>query len=82
MGSYFFGHAKNTTTIMEGVWINMFKTKSKKMREVVERQLWLIDSQLKKYNDELDHTGVVYQTRIAQKVTVEEILRAFDNIES
>ena len=60
----------------------MFKTKSKKMREVVERQLYLIEFQLKIFNDKLDQTGVVYQTLIAQKVTVEEILRSFDKIES
>ena len=45
----------------------MFKTKSKKMREVVERQLYLIEFQLKIFNDKLDQTGVVYQTLIAQK---------------
>ena len=52
------------------------------MREVVEIKLRSINSSLKTLNDEADRAGVLYQTRIAQKVIVEEILRAFDNIES
>lgn len=58
----------------------MFKTKSKKMREVVERQLYLINTQLN--NREVDQKSIIDQTLIAQKVTVEEILRSFDKIES
>ena len=58
----------------------MFKTKSKKMREVVERQLYFINTQLN--NGEVDQKSIVDQTLIAQKVTVEEILRSFDKIES
>jgi len=58
----------------------MFKTKSKKMREVVERQLYLINTQLN--NREVDQKSIIDQTLIAQKVTVEEILRYFDRIES
>lgn len=58
----------------------MFKTKSKKMREVVERQLYLINTQLN--NREVDQKNIIDQTLIAQKVTVEEILRYFDRIES
>ena len=64
---------------MKGVII-MFKTKSKKMREVVERQLYLINTQLN--NREVDQKSIIDQTLIAQKVTVEEILRSFDKIES
>ena len=64
---------------MKGVII-MFKTKSKKMREVVERQLYFINTQLN--NGEVDQKSIVDQTLIAQKVTVEEILRSFDKIES
>lgn len=60
----------------------MFKTKTKKMREVVERQRCLIEAQLRNVNDKLDQTGIVYQMLIAQKITVEEILRSFDKIES
>lgn len=58
----------------------MFKTKSKKMREVVERQLYLINAQLN--NREVDQKSIIDQTLIAQKVTLEEILRYFDRIES
>ena len=58
----------------------MFKTKSKKMREVVERQLYLINTKLN--NREVDQKSIIDQTLIAQKVTVEEILRYFDRIES
>ena len=58
----------------------MFKTKSKKMREVVERQLYLINTQLN--NREVDQKSIIDLTLIAQKVTVEEILRYFDRIES
>lgn len=62
----------------------MFKTKSKKMREVVERQLYLIEAQaqLKFFSDGADQTSVRYQTLIAQKVVLEEILRSFDKIGS
>lgn len=58
----------------------MFKTKAKKMREVVERQLYMINAQLN--NREINQKSIVDQTLIAQKVTVEEILRYFDRIES
>jgi len=50
------------------------------MREVVERQLYLINTQLN--NREVDQKNIIDQTLIAQKVTVEEILRYFDRIES
>lgn len=50
------------------------------MREVVERQLYLINTQLN--NREVDQKSIIDQTLIAQKVTVEEILRYFDRIES
>lgn len=61
---------------------NMFKTKSKKMREVVARQLYLIEAQLKNFSEKPNQIDIVYETLIAQKVTVEEILRSFDKIES
>ena len=80
MSLFFFPRIINIPYYERGV--NMFKTKAKKMREVVERQWWLIETQLKKFNDKLDRTGVVYLTLIAQKVTVNEILRSFDKIES
>lgn len=59
----------------------MIKTKSKKMREVVEHKLYLLDCQLKNL-DSLDNKGTVYQTLIAQQVIVEEILKSFEKMGS
>ena len=59
----------------------MLKTKSNKMREIVERNLNEVNSQL----DIIDGVGnqmVVYQCLIAQKIILEQTLQSFDEIES
>lgn len=59
----------------------MFTNKSKKMREAVTRKLRSITLQLRSIDDE-DKTGMVYETLVAQRVILEEVLREFTKIES
>lgn len=59
----------------------MFTNKSKKMREAVTRKLRSITLQLRSIDDE-DKTGIVYETLVAQRVILEEVLREFTKIES
>lgn len=62
----------------------MFKTKSKKMREIVERELYLIESRLNivSMESDYDYMDMVCQCLIAQKVILEQTLESFDKIES
>lgn len=54
----------------------MFNKKSNKMREIVERRLYLINSQL----EMIIKPDIVYNTLTAQKVLLTEILYDFDRI--
>lgn len=60
----------------------MFKTKSKKMREVVARQLYLMGAQLKNFIERPNEIDIVHETLIAQNEALEERLRSLDIKES
>ena len=55
----------------------MFKNKSKKMREVVVRQLCFLESSLAKVNK--DEKSIHYNTLIAQKIILEDVLNLCRN---
>ncbi len=55
---------------------------SNKMREVVERNLYLVNSQLDIIDGVGNQMDVVYQCLIAQKIILEQTLQSFDKIES
>ncbi len=58
--------------------------KYKKQREEVERKLNLITLHLENLSQDerIDKNGVVYESLVAQKVILKEILRHFEQIES
>lgn len=58
----------------------MFKTKSSKMQEMVERKLNDIETQLVGLTSELYIEGSVYQSLVAQKVILQEVLNDFEKM--